>query len=326
MAQGTSIVIPNYNGAGYYKKCLDSLRNQTLPPDRIIVVDNGSTDGSPEAIAREFPEVRLIRFTENTGFCGAVNAGIRASQDEEFVILLNNDTWADPDFTAEMVRVMKKNERIFSCQAKMLKMENPNAIDDAGDYYCALGWAFAGGKGRSAEEYRRPKKIFSSCAGAAIYRMSLIKKIGMFDENHFAYLEDTDIGWRARIYGYINVFAPRAHVLHVGSASSGSIYNFFKVHNTSRNSIYLIYKNMPGPQIILNLPFLIPGFLIKAAFFILKGFGKEYIQGIRQGFLLCEKGRVEGKKVPFRKEHMASYVQIQAELWINVIRRFSRRG
>ena len=68
---GTSIVIPNYNGAGYYKKCLDSLRNQTLPPDRIIVVDNGSTDGSPEAIAREFPEVRLIRFTENTGFCGA---------------------------------------------------------------------------------------------------------------------------------------------------------------------------------------------------------------------------------------------------------------
>ena len=118
----------------------------------------------------------------------------------------------------------------------MLKMENPDAIDDAGDYYCALGWAFAGGRPFGGRVPKAKEDLFSSCAGAAIYRMSLIKKIGMFDENHFAYLEDTDIGWRARIYGYINVFAPRAHVLHVGSASSGSIYNFSKytiLHGTA---------------------------------------------------------------------------------------------
>lgn len=319
-----SVVIPNYNGLGYINDCLLAMRSQSLQPDIVIVVDNGSEDGSAEFIARKFPEVELICLPENTGFCGGVNTGIRASMDAgmDYVILLNNDTKADLKFCEELVRAMDVQPRAFSCQAKMLKMDAPGRLDDAGDLYCALGWSFARGKGRRERFYRKPVEIFSSCAGAAIYRMSVLREIGLFDENHFAYLEDCDIGWRAQIRGYRNFFIPSAKTLHVGSASSGSIYNLFKVKNTSRNSVYLIYKNMPAWQILLNLPFLLPGFAVKAAFFAEKGYGKEYVAGILKGFAMCRKGRKEGKKVQFEKNNISNYRHIQAGLWVNTARRF----
>lgn len=321
MEYRVSVIIPNYNGMDFFRPCLTSMRNQSRPADRIIVVDNGSADGSADAIELEFPEVEIIRFTENTGFCGAVNAGINASDDCDYVILLNNDTEAEPHFVEELLKGIAGRDKVFSCQAKMLKMSNPELCDDAGDYYCSLGWAFARGRGKPESNYRRPAALFSCCAGAAIYNMKILREIGIFDENHFAYLEDTDIGWRARIYGYRNIFLPKARVLHVGSATTGSAYNDFKVKNTSRNSIYLIYKNMPTPQILLNLPLFIPGFLIKAAFFTVKGFGREYIGGIRKGFELCRKGKEEGKKISYNKKNFWNYVRLQIELWVNCPRR-----
>ena len=310
----TTVVIPNYNGMPYMETCLLAMRAQRVRPDRVIVVDNGSTDGSAEYVEQHFPEVTLIRMGENTGFCGAVNAGIRASGDAAYVILLNNDTEAEPDFTGALVGAMEGDPAIFSAQAKMLKMDDPEKMDDAGDFYCALGWAFARGKGKSASRYTARTDLFFSCAGAAIYRMRLLEETGLFDERHFAYLEDCDIGWRARILGYKNVFVPEARVKHVGSASSGSVYNLFKVRNTSRNSIYLIAKNMPALMVVVNLPFLIPGFLVKALFFALKGYGREYVRGIGAGFRMIAEGIREGR-------HM--YLRIQLELLTGIVRRFA---
>ncbi len=319
----TSIVIPNYNGEAYLRPCLDSLRRQTVPAE-IIVVDNGSTDGSARLVAEEYPEVSLVRLPENTGFCGAVNTGIRCSDGMKYVILLNNDTTADPSFTSELIRAMEEDDSVFSCQAKRLKMDQPDLIDDAGDLYCALGWAFARGKGKHRDKYTRREEIFSACAGAAIYRKTILDEIGTFDENHFAYLEDCDIGWRARLYGYKNMFVPAALVYHVGSAASGSVYNLFKVRNTSRNSIYLISKNMPMWQILLNLPLLVPGFLVKAVFFAQKGFGGEYMKGIFRGFSLSEKGRKEGRRAHLKQAKAGVFLRIQLEMWINILRRFFR--
>ena len=319
MEPKVSVVIPNYNGIEFNRTCLLAMRRQTRPADKIIVVDNGSTDGSLEEIREQFPEVELICFPENTGFTGAVNAGIKASEGFDFVILLNNDTEADIHLVEELLRAIQVNKNIFSCQAKMLKMDDPWKMDDAGDFYCSFGWAFARGKGKSAELYTKPKALFSCCAGASIYRLSVMEEIGMFDENHFAYLEDTDIGWRARIRGYRNIFAPRAKVLHVGSATTGSQYNDFKVKNTSRNSIYLVYKNMPAWQILLNLPLLVFGFTVKAVYFIKKGFGREYITGIGRGFTLCSQNR--DRRVPYDKKNFRNYMRIQMELWLSCIRR-----
>ncbi len=322
MSASTSVVIPNYNGIEYIEACLRAMRSQSLPPDRVIVVDNGSTDGSAELVREQFPEVELVCLGTNTGFCGAVNTGIRMSKKMDYCVLLNNDTEAEEDFIAELVMAMEKDRRIFSAQAKMLKMSNPALIDDAGDLYCSLGWAFARGKGKEETLFTKEEPVFFACAGAAIYRMSLLRKIGPFDERHFAYLEDCDIGWRARIYGYRNIFVPTARVRHVGSASSGSVYNLFKVKNTSRNSIYLISKNMPLGQILLNLPLLIPGFTVKAIFFAMKGYGKEYLLGIGQGFRMSAEGAKEGRHIPFKRKYLPNYVRIQMEMWGNVLRRF----
>ena len=312
-----SVVIPNFNGIAFLDSVLASLEGQTLSNFEVILVDNGSTDGSCSFVTANYPWVHLIELSENFGFCGAVNAGIRAAK-APYVLLLNNDTEVKEDFVEEMLAAIRRHKNAFSCGARMVQYHDRDRLDDVGNYYCALGWSFARGRGKDIHAYETEDKIFSACAGAAIYRKKIIEKIGYFDEEHFAYLEDTDIGYRARIYGYENWYAPKAIVYHVGSGTSGSRYNQFKTRYSSRNNIYLIYKNMPLLQIILNLPFLAVGFLIKFLFFAVKGMGKEYTAGIKNGFSISMKN----KKVPFRIKHLPNYCKIQLELWINIIRRF----
>lgn len=312
-----SVVIPNFNGIAFLDSVLASLEGQTLSNFEVILVDNGSTDGSCSFVTANYPWVHLIELSENFGFCGAVNAGIRAAK-APYVLLLNNDTEVKEDFVEEMLAAIRRHKNAFSCGARMVQYHDRDRLDDVGNYYCALGWSFARGRGKDIHAYETEDKIFSACAGAAIYRKKIIEKISYFDEEHFAYLEDTDIGYRARIYGYENWYAPKAIVYHVGSGTSGSRYNQFKTRYSSRNNIYLIYKNMPLLQIILNLPFLAVGFLIKFLFFAVKGMGKEYAAGIKNGFSISMKN----KKVPFRIKHLPNYCKIQLELWINIIRRF----
>ena len=312
-----SVVIPNFNGIAFLDSVLASLEGQTLNNFEVILVDNGSTDGSCSFVTANYPWVHLIELSENFGFCGAVNAGIRAAK-APYVLLLNNDTEVKEDFVEEMLAAIRRHKNAFSCGARMVQYHDRDQLDDVGNYYCALGWSFARGRGKDIHAYETEDRIFSACAGAAIYRKKILEKIGYFDEEHFAYLEDTDIGYRARIYGYENWYAPKAIVYHVGSGTSGSRYNQFKTRYSSRNNIYLIYKNMPLLQIILNLPFLVAGFLVKFLFFAVKGMGKEYAAGIKNGFSISMKN----KKVPFRMKHLPNYCKIQLELWINIVRRF----
>lgn len=310
-----SVIIPNYNGKQYLKTCLDSLETQEFQDFEVILVDNGSRDGSVSYVQEYYPKVKVIALKENTGFCGAVNAGIQASL-SSYVILLNNDTMAEQGFVGNLLRAIKGKPSAFSCQAKLLQMHDHSKMDDAGNYYCALGWAFADGKGRPEQNYRTERKIFSACAGAAIYRRKILDKIGYFDEEHFAYLEDLDIGYRAELRGYENWFCPKARVYHVGSGTSGSRYNLFKVRYSSRNNIYLIYKNMPLLQIIWNLPLFVLGFGTKLLFFAKKGFGREYLAGIKNGMMISWKNR--NKKV--RGVSAGAYIKLQLELYRNLLR------
>jgi len=236
--QEVSVVIPNFNGMAYLDGVLSSLERQTIRNFEVILVDNGSTDGSCAFVSAEYPWVHMIQLPENYGFSRAVNEGIHAAR-SPYVLLLNNDTEAEPDFLEEMVAALRRHKKAFSCQAKMIQLHDHDKMDDAGNYYCALGWSFARGRGKDIHAYETEDKIFSACAGAAIYRKKIIEKIGYFDEEHFAYLEDTDIGYRARIYGYENWYAPKAIVYHVGSGTSGSRYNQFKTRYSSRNNISL---------------------------------------------------------------------------------------
>lgn len=332
----TTVVIPNYNGKEYLWDCLSFLKRSYVDDPKhagnellcerhtfdTIVVDNGSTDGSIEMLRKEFPKVTVIALSENTGFANAVNVGIKAAK-TPYVFLLNNDTKIDAGCVSKLEQAMDKRPDYFSIGAKMLSMQRPEEIDDAGDLYCALGWAFALGKGSDSSFYEKDYDVFAACAGAAIYRRDVFEQIGYFDENHFAYLEDIDIGWRALIYGYKNGYLHDAIVYHAGSGSSGSRYNAFKVKLSSRNSTYLIRKNMPLLQRVLNLPFLMLGFLIKWLFFVKKGFGLLYIKGLFAGIRLSLTEQGKCKKVRFQARHLKQYCIIQGMLWLNMLRRIT---
>lgn len=307
MKETTTVIIPNYNGLHFLGDCIESLRAQTYERFQILVVDNGSTDGSPAWLLEQ--GIESILLEENTGFSGAVNAGIRAA-DTPYVILLNNDIKADPYYVAEMVRAIERSDKIFSVSSRMLQMYHPELMDDAGDMYSLLGWAYQRGVGQSARGYKKGRKVFSACAGAAIYRTAVFREIGYFDERHFAYLEDIDVGYRARIYGYDNIYCPSAVVYHVGSGTSGSKYNAFKVKLAARNNIYLNYKNMPFLQLMLNSVPLLAGLVLKYGFFKELGFEKEYAEGLKEGLKTVH----TLKRVKFRPQHLWNYVLIELEL------------
>ena len=316
----TSVVIPNYNGIRYLKNCLLSLQKCEGEDFEVIVVDNGSTDGSdllPDSLKLN---VRLIKLNENTGFAHAVNVGIREAKGE-YVILLNNDTEVTGGFVSNLTGALKNNRNAFSASAMMVDMNNREVLDGAGDYYCALGWAFAYGKGKKTEECDKGRKIFSSCAGACIYDKAKLEITGLFDELHFAYLEDVDLGYRARIAGFDNIYEPAAVVYHAGSGFSGSRYNEFKIKLSSRNSVYLILKNMPILQLIINLPFIVFGYLIKTLFFVLKGYGKVYLKGLLDGFKLYFSKEGHKNKVRFKLSNLKNYFIIEIELLVNIFRR-----
>lgn len=319
----TTVVIPNYNGINYIENCLDSLAKGSRVP-YIIVVDNGSRDGSLERIMQRYtpdsyPYIEIISLPENTGFCHAVNLGIQKAG-TEYVFLLNNDTVVEEHCVEELERFMDDAPCLFGGAAKMVSLQEPDRTDDAGDFYCALGWAFARGKDKPADRYQRDGIVFAACAGAAIYRRKLFEKVGLFDEAHFAYLEDIDIGYRANLAGYRNGFAHRAVVRHAGSGVTGSRHNPFKVRLSARNSVYLISKNMPLLQVVLNLPFLLLGFLVKCLFFTGKGMGKAYVRGLGEGVRLAFSREGRRKKVRFCPARLSSYLWVQWELWAGIVR------
>ena len=251
-----TVIIPNYNGLKFMEPCFKALELQIYHKFQILVVDNGSTDGSVEWLKEH--QIPTIFLDTNTGFSGAVNVGIRAA-DTPYVILLNNDTKVAPHYVEALERAMDRSEKIFSVSSKMIQMYHPDLMDDAGDMYSVLGWAFQRGVGRPEKLYKKSCRVFTACAGAAIYRREVFETIGYFDEMHFAYLEDIDVGYRAKLYGYDNVFCPEAVVYHVGSGTSGSKYNSFKVKLAARNNVYLNYKNMRAWQLLLNSPCLLVG-------------------------------------------------------------------
>lgn len=302
-----TVIIPNYNGLHFMEPCLNALKKQNYQDFDLLVVDNGSEDGSEEWLKDH--DIPAIFMGENTGFSGAVNAGIRAVS-TPYVILLNNDTEPFPDYVGELVRCLDRFPEVFSASSRMIQLYHKDLMDDAGDMYSVLGWAYQRGVGQPVSGYERACQVFAACAGAAIYRREVFETIGYFDESHFAYLEDIDVGYRAKIYGYRNVYCPTAKVFHVGSGTSGSKYNSFKVRLAARNNLYLNYKNMPIFQLLLNALPIAAGMAVKYVFFKKLGFGEDYRAGVKEGFA----GLKNCRKVPYRPQHLKNYVQIQLEL------------
>lgn len=309
----SSIVIPNFNGLSYLSDCLNSLKHELdLKLDEVLLVDNASTDNSIGFVKENFPFVKIISLNENYGFSYAVNEGIKESTGE-FVVLLNNDTQVCNGWLESLIKCIENDPSIFAVSSKMIRMNEKEKIDDAGDGLTLLGWAYKHGDGKHVDCYNYQKEVFSACAGAAIYRKDIFKQIGVFDTNFFAYLEDVDISYRAKVYGYKNMYCPSAKVYHVGSATSGSGkggLNSFKVSISARNNVYMLYKNMPLLQLIINSPFLLLGFLWKFISYYRKGFGNDYYMGTVEGFKTLKKI----KKLHYDPRFFGHYLNIELNL------------
>ncbi|WP_405267469.1 glycosyltransferase family 2 protein [Methanobrevibacter sp.] len=312
-----SVVTPNYNGERFLKTFLESLDNDSDHIGEVIIVDNGSSDASLDYLKSNtfnFPLV-LIENKENLGFSPAVNQGILKAKND-LIFSINNDTEIKEGSIKALIDLISSGDDIFSVQAKMLQYDNKELIDDVGDEYNLLGWTKKTGENHHSSEYVTVKDIFSSCAGAAMYKKSVLEEIGLFDDNFFAYMEDVDLAVRSRIHGYINLLCPDAIVYHIGSATSGSRYNEFKVRLAARNNVWVVYKNFPIPLKIVNFIFLLFGFLIKYLFFVKKGFGSTYLAGIREG--LSTRNKIE--KVKFESRNIKNYFKIEYRLIINTIK------
>lgn len=309
-----SIVIPNLNGAGWLRDSIESVWAQTEQDFELIIIDNGSTDESL-AIARSYvgrPGYTLVENQTNTGFSAAVNTGIGLAKGE-YVVLFNNDAFAQPDWLAQLIAMADAEPRAFAVQSLMIRHFERDICDDAGDYVTLFGWACKRGDGMYWRRYTKPGRIFSACGGASLYRKSILDEIGLFDELFFAYFEDVDISWRANSLGYKNVYCPTAKCYHICGATTGAVrYNPFKSIQSGRNSILLPYKNMPILMFILNLLPLAAGYLLKAAMFRLRGFGPAYGQGFKEALKVM--GKLEKPK--FRLKNLPNYILI--ELWLIV--------
>lgn len=238
-----SVIIPNWNGMAYLPACLAALAAQDYAPLEIIVVDNASADGSVELLRARHPEIRLLELTENRGFTGACNAGLRAARGE-FLALLNNDTEAAPGWATAAIHALRQRPTVGSVASKLLLHDRRDVIHTAGDYFTRDGCA--GNRGvweRDDGQYENEEFVFSACGGAAIYRRAMLEDIGLLDDDFFFSGEDVDLGWRAQLRGWRCLYVPQAVVYHHLSASGGGVTaSYFD----GRNSIAILVKNLPG--------------------------------------------------------------------------------
>jgi GT2 family glycosyltransferase len=247
-----SVVIPNLNGRALLGDCLASLERQEFKDFEVVLVDNGSTDGSVEYVRGDFPWLdKIIENRTNVGFAGACNQGIEISSGE-YIALLNNDTEAHPLWLREIVRVADENPGAGMFACKTLSFDKRDVIDTAGHLMYPDGL----NRGRGRLEVDRGQfddltDVFFPSGCAALYRKQMFDQIGVFDEHHFAFGDDTDIGIRGRLAGWKCLFVPGSIVYHRYSVTTGE-YSPGKAYLVERNRIWIVWKYFPLKRILLS--------------------------------------------------------------------------
>lgn len=279
-SSGIDIVIPNWNGRQMLEICLASLAVQQYPHYKIIVVDNGSTDGSVDFVKVHYPDVQIIELPENMGFSAAVNDGIQAGTND-WVLLLNNDIEMDRFCLENLMReaIAEPEYRLFAL--KMVSFHDRSVLDGAGDGVMRGGVGYRlGTMEPDSGHYDNKKQVFGACAGAALYHRSIFDTIGCFDEDFFAYLEDVDLNMRAVRAGYRCCYIPEAVVYHIGSATTGSKINRITIKLSTRNNIFVICKNYSWTMFFRFLPALLVYQFTWLIYTIKKGQFTAYINGL----------------------------------------------
>jgi GT2 family glycosyltransferase len=248
-----AVVVVNWNGGELLRECLQALAVQERRPDRVLVVDNGSTDGSLERALPECPSAEAIRLGANVGFAAANNVALRVCADCDGVALLNPDARPAPSWLSRLAAAAEANPGCAAFASQLRSSRESGLLDGTGDVYHVSGLVWRAGHGAPLPGAESPREVFSACAAAALYRREALLEIGGFDERYFCYVEDVDLGFRLRLRGYRCLYVPDAVADHVGSALTGRRSDFSTYHG-HRNLVWTFFKDMPLPLLALYLP------------------------------------------------------------------------
>lgn len=248
------VVIPTHNGWTYLEHCLQALNHQTFKDFRIIVADDASTDGTAHRFGDAHPSITLLQLPQNVGLAAAVNRALELSN-SELVVLLNNDTEAEPDWLTNLVDVLDRHPKCAAVTSKLLLFDRREVFHSAGDTYSTSGRP--GNRGvwqRDEGQFDNEEEVFGACAGAALYRRSALDDAAridgsVLDEDFFMYCEDVDLSWRLRLLGGTIVYAPGAVIYHHLSATGGGRLASYYV---ARNIISVVVKDVPTPVLVRN--------------------------------------------------------------------------
>lgn len=256
-----SIIIPHLAGKEILRNCLSSLKKTHYPNTEVIVVDNGSTDNSVEDVQEIFPGIHVVKNEKNRGFAGGCNAGLHVSHGE-YVLFLNDDTEiVDPEWLSFLVESCEADRKIAACQPKLLSLKNPESFDyagAAGGLLDIFGFPFACGRifftiEQDNQQYDNKSEIFWASGTAMFARKSALAKVGDFDEDFFAHMEEIDLSWRLHLAGYKVIAVPQAVVYH-NAGSTLTTDSYLKVLLNHRNSLAMLLKNYAWKNLVWIFP------------------------------------------------------------------------
>jgi GT2 family glycosyltransferase len=281
------VVLLNWNSATDTVRCLDSLRTVTDLPFSVIVVDNGSCDGSADEVARRFPGHTLLRAPRNLGFAGGNNLGIRLALERgaRYVLLLNNDTVVTPDFLAPLVAAIEQADDVGAVQSKLLRLDSPAVVDSLGQCLSARHGARDLSQGERDPGPGEPREIFGACAAGALYRREVFERVGLLDEDFFVIYEDVDLSWRMRLAGFRTLLVP-ASVIHHRRGISGSRTSPEKRYHNKKNLLNLLVRYWPA-RLLLKHGFAFGRTAVQGGWQAVRlGRGGEYVSVLRRSLWL----------------------------------------
>ena len=239
------VIVVNWNSGDLLLPCVESIVGQTIAPERVLIVDNASTDGSLGDLEERFPQVEVLRQSVNRGFACGNNIAIEKLVDVDWIALLNPDAIAYPDWLENLLASARQHPTVVSFGSKMLR-PGSDVLDGTGDVYHVSGLAWRRDHGaKDTLVDHGADQIFSPCGAAAFYRRDALTAAGGFDSRFFCYMEDVDLGFRLRLLGHQSLYVPNAVVEHVGSGITGRRSDF-SVYFGHRNLVWTYFKNMPS--------------------------------------------------------------------------------
>lgn len=306
MPCAVTVIVINWNGKGLIKECLEGMRRQAYRDFSVIMVDNGSTDGSVEYVKKEYPEVKVIALQGNYGFSMANNVALKEVE-TKYVALLNNDIVAHPDWLGTLISAMKAHPDAGSATSKFLYYGRPDIIDRAGDGYTVAGAGVLRGRGEPGSRYQQMEWIFGACGGASIYRTRMFSDIGCFNPYFFIIYEDVDLSFRAQLRGYRALYVPGAVVYH--RASHSIVYDSpMSVYYGHRNLEWVYIRNMPTRLMIRTFFFHLCYMLMSFMFFFVQGRLAVFIRAKKDAFKDLKRVMQERRRIQQLKTVSDDYI------------------